>query len=435
MRRRAAAWGAWAVLSTVVAAAPASAQEAPGVLHTSTHYELTTYGDITPDDAAELLRLAEQLHGLLGKHFRAQPVLRRGQPRLQIQMWTTRDAFRTHALADGVPERLVQSGGVYWTGTRRAYFFRQPSPYATRHLWLHELTHQFHYHAVLNNGTPSIPSWYMEGIAEYFAYHNWDGTTLECGRSDVVCLEQRIPELRRKAQAGAFDPLAVLDGTVPSDYGTAWALVHYFLKGADPGTQKWFRSLEPKIWNGAAKSWTPKTLGRGRPEVLGAHLTAWTANVVTTWKIDWRHWDAVGTAIAGDSKVVALVRTTGTVMGPEAVIEADVQIGAGRAGVCAAYASTENFVAFDCTADGKARLVRRQAGKWQTLAHGETTLDGPPTLKLTIQADGTCIGSIDGAAVITTRLADLNIQGHVALLNEAGRSTFDKIILPRLKQP
>ena len=73
--------------------------------------------------------------------------------------------------------------------------------------------------------------------------------------------------------------------------------------------------------------------------------------------------------------------------------------------------------------------------KWNTLAYGSAAIGTQATLKLTIRADGTCVGSIDGTDVITKQLKGMKIQGHVALLNEAGRSTFDNITLPKLKQP
>ncbi|MHC5019879.1 MAG: DUF1570 domain-containing protein [Planctomycetota bacterium] len=430
-------------LATVVCCAVSARATAPphdaGVVHTSKRYELTTYGDISADDAAEMLELAEQLHDTLVKHFRAKPVLRRNQPRLQIRMWATRDGFRTNALADGVPEHLLGSGGVYWTGTRRAYFFRQPSPYATRHLWLHELTHQFHYHAVLGNGRHAIPSWYMEGIAEYFAYHHWDGKQLVCGRSDIICLEKRIPQMTAKARSGAFDPIAILAGTAQSDYGSAWALVHYFLQGADPATRKLFRALEPKIWKGAPKASSPKTLGRGKPEELGQRILAWTARPHTTWKIDWTSWAAAGDwagdgAIDGHSKVVGLLRTHGRTKDPAAPvrIEARVEIAGGRAGVCAGYHSTKQFVAFDCTAAGKARLVQRRNGTWHTVAHA-TVKPGPrPVLALVVAADGTCTAAVNGAQVIQKKLEGVDGRGALALLVDGGRSRFSKIVLPEL---
>ncbi len=430
--------GAMLALSGRAPVALAQSPPPAGVGHTSKHYALTTYGDIPKADATEMLQIAEQLHAKLLQHFRATPVLRRGQPLMQIKMWTNKEAYRTSASADGVPESLLHAGGVYWTGTRRAYFYRQPSRYKTRHLWLHELTHQFQYHAVLNNGTHRVPKWYMEGIAEYFAYHHWDGTTLACGQSDIICLEKDIPQVTAQATSGEFDPIAILAGDTNPNYNAAWALTHYFLKGGDRATLKLFRAMEPKIWRGAQKAWAPKTLGRGNPARLRKQITDRVASVRTTWKIDWNMWEAIGDfhdggAIEGVSKVVGVMRTHGHCVDDTATISATVAIGAGRAGVCAGYDSTNDFVAFDCTAAGNARLVRRQGGKWKTLAHATVQPGKRPVLKLTIAADGTCTAYVNGTQAITKKLRSVRVRGHCALLIEGGRSRFFDVALPSLE--
>jgi hypothetical protein len=434
-------WGAVAGLFAVLCwAAPAPAQEdADGAVRESAHYRLTCWGDITADQAGELLAIAEQLYVLLGKHFRAAPILKRGQDKLAIKMWADREAYRAAARADGVPAELVDYGGVYWTGTRIAYFFRQPSAYTTRHLFIHELTHQFQYHAVLRNGRSPVPRWYKEGIAEYFGYHHWDGTTLVCGQPDVVCLETRLPDIAARAKRGEFDPVAILKGDADPDYAEAWALVYYLLHRAEPAVAKRFRALQPTIAAGRKPAASIRTLLAAGGKRFAPHCVDATAGGHITWAIDWRHWDARGDvvkefdgALEGESKVVALVRTHGRVTADTAMIEATPEIHGGRAGVCAAYGSTNDFVALDCTAKGQARLVRRRGGKWLPPIHAKVDATARPVLKLVVGADGTCTAYVNGTQVIRKKLDGCTPQGAVALLVDGGRSRFHDIHLPPL---
>ncbi len=272
----------------------------------SAHYRLTTYGEFA--DAQEFVDLAEALHAKLKPHFGAEP---REKGKLEIKFWTTADAFKAGGKADGVAADRLQAGGVYWTGTKRAYFWKQPSLYATRHLFLHELTHQFHFLAVTNNELKG-PGWYQEGIAEYFAYHRWDGKKLETGLYDVVALEERVPKVVDAVRAGTFDFAGLVRGTVASDYGTSWAVVHYMM--STPG----FKGVESKLWKSGGD--VSKQLLAPKAEVASEAARKFLAALRPTWKIETINWDERGGDIVGHSETSASIATRWACASVEATV-------------------------------------------------------------------------------------------------------------------
>src|SRR5688572_16225379 len=163
------------ILAAVALGALASAAPVDPVVLESEHYRLTAWPPFA--EGEEYLRLAEALHGKLREHFGAEPP--KGA-KLEVLFWPDAESYKAGGRADGVAEGALSAGGVYWTGTKKAYFWRQPSANFTRHLFLHELVHQFHFLAVMDNQA-RCPAWYSEGLAEHFGHHRWDGTTLEPG--------------------------------------------------------------------------------------------------------------------------------------------------------------------------------------------------------------------------------------------------------------
>ena len=73
-----------------------------------------------------------------------------------------------------IPATLPSFDHGYAFGNR-LFINEQPSAYYRRHLLLHEATHAF----MFENFSSAGPPWYMEGMAELLATHNWDGTQLQ----------------------------------------------------------------------------------------------------------------------------------------------------------------------------------------------------------------------------------------------------------------
>ncbi len=409
-------------LAAALLPAPAAGGDAPVVLE-SAHYRLTAWPPFA--EGEEYLRLAEALYAQLKVHFEAEPPPGR---KLEVLFWPDAESFRKGGEADGVAAGALGAGGVYWTGTRRAYFWRQPSANFTRHLFLHEMTHQFHYLAVMDNQA-RCPAWYSEGLAEHFGYHRWDGTRLETGVDDVLGLEEDIPRMVEEARAGKFDVVAVVDGTRGADKPPSWAAVHWLLSSADPKVTARFRAAERKMWRGLK--------GRGLVDaVLGPDgkaareaARAWLAGIRTTWKIEWIHWDALGSAIVGESAVVALVRTREAPPGAP-FVEASVSCAGASAGLVLSFRTTGDFLAIYRRPGGRIDLVRRKPDGWETLAGA----DGPPGDGALLRAeviDGKTVRVLAaGTEVLRCDPGGEPARGWVGLFVDGGRAVFSGVRLP-----
>lgn len=391
---------------------PAPAADGPAV-HESTHYRLEVNGDI--GDAADYLALAEALYAQLAAYHGAAPAPRR---KLEIRFWQTRDAYLAGGEADGLTRGELDAGGYYAPKTQRAYFWRQPSAYATRHLFLHELTHQFQYLAVLGGSQRPGQAWYLEGIAEEFGYHRWDGTTLQTGLSDVVCLEQRVVQAKARAAAGTLDLVAIIEGRSQFDRADFWAVVHFLRHGTDPATQRLWRVLERKLWKGAGNAVIARELLAGaRGPALAAAARAFIANVPHTFAIEWIDWDLHGDALVGTSATQALLRTHAHYAGA-AWIEATLEPGTGRAAIGVGQAKGPDFTGLALEADGTVRWMGRASGEGRRVDPAK-----PVRLRVEWPGDGTLKGTVDGAALPDAR-ADGSLAGRCALLVGGGTRRF-----------
>ena len=382
--------------------------------HESPHCLLNVNGDIR--EAADYLRLAEALHAQLTTYHGAAPAPRR---KLEIRFWQTRDAYLEGGQADGLTRGELDAGGYYTPKTQRAYFWRQPSAYATRHLFLHELTHQFQYLAVLGGSQRPGQAWYLEGIAEEFGYHRWDGETLQTGLSDVVCLEKRVVDAKARAVAGTLDVVAIIEGRSQFDRADFWAVVHFLRHGADPATQRLWRVLERKLWKGAGNAVVARELLAGaRGPALAAAARTFIATVPHTWAIEWIDWDLRGDALVGWSKTQALIHTHAS-YGAAAWIEATVEPGTGRAAVGLGQTKGPELTGLALEADGTVRWVGRARGEGRRVDPGQ-----PVRLRVAWVGGGTLEGAVDGTPLPAAAVTGAPLAGHAALLVGAGERVF-----------
>ncbi len=386
----------------------------------SEHYELTVPSAF--EDGEDWLALAEALHERLREHFGAAPP---EETLLQVQFYADQASYMAGLAAEGVAPEVSRAGGVYWTGTRKASFWRQPSRAFTRHLYLHELVHQFHYLAVMDN-QPRTPTWYTEGLAEHFSHHTWDGKTLRTGLSDLVMLEENIPSMAAAARSGTLDLEEVASGRLGGPKPESWALIHWLLAGPDKALTERFRKLERRMWAGTPFS--SKVFGssaRARERCLSQGLE-WLGSLKTTWKIEWIEWDAEGEVLVGDSGVVGLVRARDAALrgGLSSTLE-----GSGRAGVILGFRSTGEFLAVYHDPRGRVWLSQRTDGRWIELAGAEVPSATRRALAVEVKGGSTIRVTVDGERVLEHEVPTALLAGPPGLFTDACRTRFEGVRL------
>lgn len=368
------------------------------------HYDLHIEGL----DAADTARMLEQLYGQLSTYFGSAPT-----GRLSLAVYATKERWEAALRADQqyVPPN---SGGYYAPYTKKAYLWIQPSVFSTRHLVLHEATHQFHYLTATANHPPSA-EWYIEGLAEYFGLHNWDGQRLQTGVIPSITLEDYPSAAMKNFQATGSDLTKML---AHADRPEAWALVHFLLNNhADQ-----FRSLAAKLDKGqdAAESWR-QVFGDDTSRLTG-EFSQWIKGHAQPWQIVWIPWQQRGDAIVADPATSALAVLKET---PKTLtVELERQTAAGIAGLVFGYRSDKDFQVFQMLPGRKVRTIRRANGAWSVTS----TVDlppssGPETLSVTQEGSSTSLWA-NGQKIATVAAA-----GQVGLNVERGPALF------RIRQP
>lgn len=103
-----------------------------------------------------------------------------GVPLTRVSSWHVEgfiiEAKERFVEADFLPSRFADFPyGYQWKN--RLWVNQQATEYYRRHLLLHEGTHWFMWRLFGSNGPP----WLMEGMAEWYGTHRWDGEQLEMG--------------------------------------------------------------------------------------------------------------------------------------------------------------------------------------------------------------------------------------------------------------
>ncbi len=227
--------------------------------------------DLPKDMVAHLPALADQLFDRLELHFGVLPPALDGSE-FQVTGHLIRDQQKFREAGLMPSETFTFDHGRHWN--YQFWMFDTKDDYYRRHLLFHEFTHCF---MTCECGMQQLPaSWYMEGMAEYFATHQLnrkEGRQSEM-KSGVLpgTFEGfegwgRISEIRRSFQPDRFADatdirelkIATLDDVVPdkatnftqySQYATSWAAC-WFLQ-SHPDYQGLFRPLaklrtEPEV--------------------------------------------------------------------------------------------------------------------------------------------------------------------------------------------
>jgi uncharacterized protein DUF1570 len=316
---------------------------------TTEHYHIRSAGP----DAEVVGRMLEGLHGQLANFFGRRP-----EGRLEVEIHATREAYQEAIARAGLT--FVGGGGYYALETKKVYLFPQPSEYFTRQLILHEAAHQFHFLVATGNTAPRS-AWYAEGLAEYFAVHNFDDRVLQLGVVPAITLEDYPAKATNALDALDWDLKGIISGRVKAGRPLAWSLVH-FLVHRRPAE---FKRLAARLDRDEEplSAWQA-TLGRITPEFVSEYRK-WVEQHSQPWSIVWTAWQEVGNRIEGHSRVVGvsvLKETSGR-------LEAEMELVDGRlkAGLVFGYRSPQDFYMLQVFSHGWVRIVRRVDDQWETL--------------------------------------------------------------------
>jgi len=316
---------------------------------TTEHYHVRS----AVPDAEVVGRMLEGLHGQLADFFGRRP-----EGRLEVEVYPTREAYQEALGRDGL--KHVGGGGYYSPRTKKVYLFPQPSEYFSRQLILHEAAHQFHFLVATGNNAPRS-TWYVEGLAEFFAMHKFDGEVLETGVVPAITLEDYPAKAIAALEACGWDLEGIVSGRVKAGRPLAWSLVHFLIHRCPTKfkqlAEKLDRSLEP------AAAWQA-TLGRITPELVGEYR-GWVEDRAQPWSIVWTAWQEVGDRIEGHSRVVGVCVLKETPRRLEA--EMELVEGKLKAGLVFGYRSPQDFNMLQVFSHGWVWIVRRVDDQWETL--------------------------------------------------------------------
>lgn len=227
-------------ICTVVLQQPMSAQDAQ--LPTGFQRISGQYIDIVTD-----LPLSDSLRELPAVFDAAIPIWCKafGVKLSEVQQWHVEGyvmrARERFLQADLLPGDLPNFPYGFQYGNR-VWVSEQDTEYYHRHLLLHEGTHWFMNRKFGNHGPP----WVMEGLAEWYGTHYWDGTNLRMGvvpksRQDVPGWG-RISLIQEQLETGIASSLETIlryDNRAHQQaeaYAWSWAAVLFFMHHPDTKT-------------------------------------------------------------------------------------------------------------------------------------------------------------------------------------------------------
>lgn len=131
---------------------------------------------------------------------------------------------------------------VYHAPERQMVFvYGPPEAYFTRQRFLEGLCQEFHYRCKAKNADLEY-EWYVTGLADALAEHDWDGETLRLGVRRLLWNENRAAAaLYRKLDERLVD--ADLSEEDFRDLDVRWALTAYLMQGKDGAYREAFQRL------------------------------------------------------------------------------------------------------------------------------------------------------------------------------------------------
>jgi len=384
------------------------------VKHNTTHYQLAVEAELS-DDADDYGRLLEALHGKLTLFFGRAP----DQP-LRVEIYA--DKLSYELALHRANEPIEGGSGLYSPAQKTVWLHVQPSLQYTRHLLIHECTHQFQCLAVTNN-EPCSAKWFTEAIADYFGMHSWDGKTLHVGVVPAVTLEDFPARAKKEWNELDWDLVAVASDEMAVGRPGGWALCH-FLIHYDPDRFKRFADRLHRKQNPAVAFHDVY----GEQPRLGPQFVNWVAKHQQPLTPVWVNWRMHGEWIEGDSPTTALCifkKKLSTM-----TVEVRPTDDCHNAGVVFGYKDGANYSIAQLSRNRTVQVVRCQDQQWELLetlkapfTHGEDTfaIKRAGKNELTI--------SLNGVLILQTKAA-----GRLGLSAHNGRAQF-RVLRPNLSEP
>lgn len=317
----------------------------------TTHY--TLHFDGPRAEADEAVRVLESAYDQFQKFFKKKLKLAKGE-KLVVRF--------VKELGDG------RQGGYYDPESKTARLVRQPTRYGTRALLIKQACHQYHFLARTGNKAPAA-AWYTEGLAEYLAFHHWDGETLTLGVAPTVDPRDFPDKALKLAKDPAFNLQHFVEGQQHAESrALGWALCRYLVTEQAKKVQKWARKMDGGNQPGPLFK---KTFGRE----MQAPFVKWLETQQQAWVQIHPEWQPVGPdALRAFSPRVSACRPKGAIETLQVTLVAPPRGKRWKAGILLHYTSDEDYTVFLIDWGGFVDIKRRVGKSWKPIERGP----GPP---------------------------------------------------------
>jgi hypothetical protein len=281
--------------------------------------------------------------------------------KLQVKIYATKERFQSELdhlrKVFAIKRKLRDSAGIYYRETACSYLYVQPQESMTRQVLLHELGHEYPDFIRPWSKSPSL-AFFDEGLAEYFAQHNWDGKVLRLGVTPIIAhMDYPRTALQQLKNTARFDLQSIVDGDTEVDYPLAWGLVSFVIEKHRPKFDIWRQGInndvEPHVvWQ--------KQFGPVTPEFLQSFET-WLGDKALPWQVISGEWFPTGDAIQGraqeDEFALAILNQS-----PQELSLALNAPSNGTAGAVFGFRGAKNFHVVQHCPDGHWDVMHYEAG-------------------------------------------------------------------------
>jgi len=295
---------------------------------------------------------------------------------------------------------LLSSGGFYHRESNLILTYRQPTDYYSRHVVLHETAH-WYCAQLLGARYEKLPHWLCEGLADFCAFHVWNGKTLHASQMPRVSLEnypsrlakifherqnqfsnhdqnlshfnfspETIEKLFEELQS-QNDPNAA---AIPHDiYALAWGLTAFFIECFPEETRQFFYQFEQHDF---AESW--RLAFDSAEQQMQSQFPDWLNERQLKWEWIWNFWEDDGELLTAVSGTTALLVQNAAALKKNSPLrfETSPLLDGTMIGVVIRYENSETFEMLQFRGVGTPKMTRRRIRftdkKWETLTDWET---------------------------------------------------------------